>query len=288
MSEASENLSNINAHTETSSTTTSDTGTTETQQAAPSSWNGDEWRFKARNKDVVPQSRDHLIKWAQMGYDYGANMSDFQRQKLDFENQQKQMGDITRWREIDEYAKNNPNWREFIERSWSDRELHNTSLDPSDPISNELLTTKQELAQIKDYISGLKAKEVEARRASDDQSLDKEISGLRDAYKGEVDFDETDELGNSLEYRVLKYANDNGLKSFKTAFRDYFWDKREEKLKTKAKDEAAKSVQDSTKAGILGRSQAPSQKSVNGLKGNIKKLSYDDLLAQAKEELRGN
>ena len=98
-----------------------------------------------------------------------------------------------------------------------------------------------------------------------------------------MDLSKADENGATMEFSVLKHAQEIGTNSFKTAFLDLYHDKimlhKEEALKEQfAKDNQAK-----FKQGVVGQTTAPRTGVQNA--GNVRGKSYNDLLAEALDEL---
>ncbi len=55
------------------------------EEAAPSpEWNGADWTLKVNGAEVVPESRDDLVRWAQMGHDYTQKTQQLAEEKQNF------------------------------------------------------------------------------------------------------------------------------------------------------------------------------------------------------------
>ncbi len=92
-----------------------------------------------------------------------------------------------------------------------------------------------------------------------------------------------DETGLTLEMRVLNHAQENGINSFRAAFRDFNHEKLVAIAASKAREDATKKRQMDAKNGLLGVSSTP-MKGVQSAQ-NVKNKSYNDLVNEAKAEL---
>src|SRR6186713_1251140 len=62
---------------------------------------------------------DRFKQWASQGYDYSQKMQEFKTQQAAFEKSQKEFEPLkSRYSEIDEYAKQNPQWLEQVNQSY--------------------------------------------------------------------------------------------------------------------------------------------------------------------------
>jgi hypothetical protein len=241
-----------------------------TSQEFEINWNGKQ----------IKAPLDKLTKWASQGYDYAQRMEAFKNQQTEFENTRQQFEPkLKQYSEVDEYASKNPEWWDHVTKSWQERQQ---ALDPSNPIAGELQSVKQELQELKKFREQLThEKSAEAQRV-DDERLDSEISQLREQHK-DLDWNSVDETGFTLESRILKHATENGINSFRAAFRDYNHDRLVEMASLKAKEDAVKERQKSEKAGLLGYSKTPR----SGIQGaaDVKGKTYSQLAQEALQEL---
>lgn len=240
------------------------------QQEYEINWNGKQ----------IKAPLDKVTKWASQGYDYAQRMEQFKALQSEFENTRQQFEPkLKRYSEVDEFAAKNPEWWDHVQKSWQERQQ---ALDPSNPIAGELQSVKQELQELKKFREQLtQEKTAEVQKAEDDR-LDSEISQMRSTHK-DLDWASVDESGFTLEARILKHATDNGINSFRAAFRDYNHDRLVEMAAMKAKEDAVKDRQKSEKAGLLGYSKTPR----SGIQGaaDVKGKSYSQLAQEALQEL---
>jgi hypothetical protein len=120
------------------------------------------------------------------------------------------------------------------------------------------------------------------RQKTEDAALESEVSQLRQQHK-DLDWNSADENGHSLEQRVLKHASENGINSFRAAFRDYNHDQLLKLTELRAREAAMLERQKVVKSGLLGQSPTPKK----GLQtaDNVKGKSYNNLVSEALSEL---
>lgn len=254
------------------------------EQAAAPAWNGDEWGFEWNGKKIVPDSRDKVMQWQSLGYNYSQRMGELNKthaQKMaEIEERAKQYQGYDRYKSVDEYARTNPQWWEHVEKSYQARDVPQ-NLDPSlAPVLNPLL---ERLNQTESVLGQWQQEKQQQEYERQDQALDTEIDEIRKTFPN-IDLNSVDPAsGETLELRVLKHAGQLGTSSFRAAFRDYFHDKLIELSKASALESAAKEKEANAKKGILGNSRAP----VKGITPaqNIRGKSYDQLAQEALAEM---
>lgn len=57
-------------------------------------WDGSQWTLKYRDKPVVPQSRDELIKWAQLGYNNDQRMRNLDQKESKLSEMEQQLAQV--------------------------------------------------------------------------------------------------------------------------------------------------------------------------------------------------
>jgi hypothetical protein len=244
------------------------------QQAAPQeyeiNWNGKQ----------IKAPIDKLTKWASQGYDYAQRMEALKTQQSEFEqNRQQFEPKLNLYKDVDDYAAKNPDWWDHVQKSWQERQQ---AFDPSNPIANELNTLKSEIQELRKFKDDLHNEKIQEKRKAEDSALDNEIGEMRKAY-ADLDWASVDDNGMTLESRILQHATNNGINSFRAAFRDYNHDRLVEIAAMKAKEQAVKDRKAAAKAGLLGVSSTPR----HGIQqaGNVRSKSYNDLTQEALKEL---
>lgn len=192
---------------------------------------------------------------------------------------------LDRYKEVDAYAKENPDWWDHVQNSYGQKDKNDATiqneneLKQDQELSPEISELKNELNQIKQFISAQKETELMARQKEEDALLEAEIDGIKEQYPY-LDFKTVDDKGVSLEQKVLKHAQAINTNSFRAAFRDLMHDKIVSKAQETAKESLGRDLQRKTKLGILG---------TEGEKVKVKSYSrdksYEDLVKDALDEL---
>ena len=236
------------------------------------------------NGKEVKASRDKMIQWAQLGYQYpqkagelNQKQQEFQARQAEFEKQRQEMEQrLNPYREVDEYAAKNPDWWAQVQEQYKQK-LAGAQTNP------EVQQLKAELAELKAFRDEYKNEKQSKQVQEEDSKLGQEIESIRKQYSN-IDFETPDEEGLNLEMKILKHAQENGLPSFRAAFRDYYHDHLLGRAKEEGKEAISKEVQKRTKLGILSESSKPTK----GLKvaENVKNKSYEELKREALSELQ--
>jgi hypothetical protein len=234
---------------------------------------------------TVRETMEMLKKRASMGYHYAQRMEALKAREAEINGSASKFESLQRWQEYNDFAEKNPAWAKHVEQSWEQRESLLQSQgaeDPNSPLHAELNSVKQQLGEVSQFLGSLKAEREQQQQASEDKALTSEIQSIRERYT-DTDFDLADESGKSLEYRILEHAAQNGIKSFKTAFHDFYHDNLIKAKEDKAKESVIREQQKNKKAGIIGITDAPT-KGLNRAQ-NTRGKSYDQLAQEAMAEL---
>jgi len=240
-----------------------------------------EYEYTASGKSIK-EPISMILKRASQGYDYSQKMNEFNQRSNEFNQRYKT------YQDIDNFAQQNPQWWEHIQNSFNNREsfqsqqpqaMASQTMQTGDPRVDSLLN---EFGEVKSFIQQMQSKEQQQIREQADARLKDEIEGIKKQY-GNIDFSQADESGKSLEHKVMEYAVENGIKSFRTAFRDFYHDELVKRASEQSKDNIAKDMQRKTKLGLLGQTQAPTK----GIAAtdNVRSKSYGDLAQEALREL---
>lgn len=247
--------------------------------AQPSNQTPQEYAFTWNGKEIKAPV-DKLTKWASQGYDYAQRMEAFKQQQADFESQRQQFEPrLNLYKEVDEFANKNPDWWKHVEASYKERQQ---ALDPSNPIASELSQLKSELSELKTFREQLAQEKMAERQKAEDAALDSEVSQIRAQHK-DLDWTGVDDTGLTLEQRVLKHAGDNGINSFRAAFRDYNHDQLMKLTELRARESAMLERQKVVKSGLLGQSPTP-KKGIQSA-DNVRGKTYNNLVSEALTEL---
>lgn len=231
------------------------------------------------NGKQIEAPLEKVLQWAQMGYNYPQKAAELNQKEQDFLKRQQEIQELeNKWKpykEVDEYASKNPDWWTQVQQSYQQK----ITAAESNP---EITQLKQELAELKKFRDELSTEKQSTKIQEEDKRLAGEVESIRKTYSN-IDFDTPDEEGLNLEMKVLKHAQENGIPTFRAAFRDYYHDHLLGKAKEEGKELVSKEIQKRTKLGILGETSKPTK----GLKPaeNVKNKTYEQLAREALEEL---
>jgi len=252
-----------------------------------------EFEFTAGGKPIkVPATDPRVKQWLAQGHDYAQRMAEFKQSQAKWEAER---GELEKkyapYRDVDTFIQQNPEWWSHVQQAWQARQAQaearapQAAADPNNPLTQELETLKQQLAELSQFKQSFETEKQAQARQAEDAKLKEEIQSIRTQFK-DLDWDTPDESGYSLELRVLKHAADNGIQNFRAAFRDYNHEHIVKLAEERAKEAVAKENQRRTKLGLLGASPTPKKSAAPEVE-NIKQKSWDQLEREALEELRG-
>lgn len=228
----------------------------------------------------VPFTDERVKQWASMGYDYATNMAEFNKTRTQFETERKQIEALkSEYGPVDEYVKKNPDFWQHVLQTWQQKQ---SNMDPNNPLASELQKVKEELTGIKQFKEELSQERQIQKIQSEDKALDEDIRSIQAKYK-DLDWKNRDESGKTLEYKVMEYAMQNKIGSFKTAFHDFYHDHLVKYKEERAKESATKEIQSKSKQGLLGKSPTPTKMLTQAQ--DTKGKSYDQLTKEALKEL---
>lgn len=234
----------------------------EPEQPAEPIWNGSEWEFEWNGKKIVPDSPDKLKIWAAQGYNYSQRMGELNKthaqrmQEAEARERQAQQLEsrFKPYVEIDEYARQNQDWWNHVQQSFQQRQQ--PQLDPA--LKQVISPIEEKLSRFEQFLAQQEQAQEQARIQQEDQALDTEIESIRKSHPN-IDLSARDESGETLERRVLKHAQEIGTNSFRAAFRDYLHDQLVVQQSAQTKLQAVKETQAQAKAGLLGKTPAPTR-----------------------------
>ena len=262
------------------------TGTAPQAPAAPdpNAWRQNfQWEFDHGGKKVSPDSADKARTWMQLGYQANTRFQELKSREAEFQKQRQEIEargkHYSQYDEVDKYARQNPEWWNHVEEQYKQRAVH--GLDPSlAPIVQPLM---QRLEATEGFIQTMQQAEEERKLAEHDQALAADVETIRKDFPT-IDLAATDpETGRTLEWKVLNHAQQNGIHSFRAAFKDLFYDKLVEEAKAASLSTIAKGHAGAAKRGVLGHSPVPT-KTLKPAQ-NVRGKSYEDLTQEALQEL---
>lgn len=283
MENDNENLSSVDS-VEQADELLSNIETPETSaiQDAPQQSN-DEFDFTVGGKQIKAK-REQLIQWAQQGYTAPTRISQLTKELEGFKKKwseaEPRFNEMDqKYGPVDKYVRENPQFWDHVVKSYEQR---NQALqDGSNPIAQVVTDLQKQVQDLVQYKTQIEQQQANIRTQQEDQAYMQTFEGIKKAY-ADVDFTTPDEEGKTLEYKVLEHATQNGIKDFKTAFRDFYHDELMKRAEGKAKENVIKEKQKNAKLGILGVTQTPTKRTDPK---NIRSMSYDDLAQEALREL---
>jgi len=179
-------------------------GTPDPTQAQPV----DEFSLTVGGKEIKAK-REQLMKWAQQGYDAPNRIGELNKQLESWKQKESMFKELEgKYGVVDQYVRENPQWWQFVQDQYSKLQEQN---------ANPLMDT---LKQLQEKVNGLEEYKNNIVMSQEDKAYQAELQAIQKQYP-KVDLSTPDESGKSLEYKVLEYARENGIKKFQTAFRDF-------------------------------------------------------------------
>ncbi len=226
------------------------------------------WDVPWNGKSIRGTESD-LLKWASQGYDYSQKMNELSSKQSEWDRQrQESEARIKPFQEIDSYAQQNPDWWAHVEKNWESREQVKQEsllqqLPPEiKPVFENLLSEQK---QIKEFQAQWHQEKMEQAAKEDDQKLLSTVQELQAKHK--IDFASRDESGQTLEYRVLAFARENGInhpdpqKAFEIAFNAYYQPVWAKHYEMQGREAERKERDKARESGLLSRTPAPASPS---------------------------
>lgn len=212
---------------------------------------------------TIKAKEDQILKWAQMGYSAPNEIGTLRKQLDSWTQKEAALKELeSRYKTIDDYARQNPQWLQFIQNQY---EQTLAQQQQANPLLNEFQTLKQQVDELAQYKNNIVMQQ-------EDQAYLTELESVKKSYP-KIDLSTPDETGKSLEYKILEHAQQNGIKKFSTAFKDYMHDELLKMKEEEAKEKLIKDKQAKSKLGILNVSDVPTTKKEFSTKGK----SYNQL-----------
>lgn len=214
-----------------------------------------EYAFSHRGQEIKVKENDPKFQqWLSQGYDYGTNVNSFRQEQEKF-NQSRQEFEQTfaPYKEIDQYARQNPDWWAHVDQSYQQREQQGQqAISPEIQryLDAKLEPISKDLPLMKEFLQEQQTQKLEKQRADEDAQLATSMKSLQEKYKG-LDFSAKDESGLSLESRVLNHAVGNGFPTFRAAFLDYYHDSLEKQAEARGRESFQAEAQKRQKLGLL-------------------------------------
>lgn len=250
---------------------------------APTEPSFKEYEFNSRGQAVKIKENDpRFQQWLSQGHDYSQNINQFksEREKWD-QDRQKWEKDWSVYREIDAFAKQNPDWLNTVQQSYAQQRQSGTqgAIPPEvkQYLDQQLAPVAQDIPLMKQFLQEMQTQKMEKQQSDEDARLSDAMKSIQAKYQN-LDFAAKDESGFSLEHRVLDHAVKNGIPTFKAAFLDYYHDNLEKLAEARGKEATMKEIEKRKKMGLLDESPAPKRQNAPRF-GNsgAKSQSWNDL-----------
>lgn len=241
----------------------------------------------------VPYSK--ALQFAQQGYDYSQRMNDYNAQVQKFQQEQSAWNQERsemqqRWAQYDEiskYAEQNPQWWGLVQNAWQ-KELQRSQggapqgtspqMDiASHPMFQQL---QQQLEEMRGFVNAQKEREEAIANEKANAALDQAIDEFQKQYPS-FQWNVLDESNMTLTDKIINYAAQNEIPSFRAAALAYLEPQLVGKLQMDGKQQAGEAIRRQTELG-LGANLQP-----GGLSGafNTAEKTYEDLANEAIREL---
>lgn len=238
----------------------------------------DEFEFTVGGKSIKA-NREKMIKWAQMGYDAPTRIGSLTKEIESWKQKGSRFDELeSKYGEIDKFVREKPEFWDHVTQSWKQKDqLLN---DQSNPLATTVQQLQQTVQGLLGKVTTYEQQQQQVRTAREDEAYQQEFAGITTKYP-QVDFKTPDETGKTLEYKVIEYALEKGIKEFTPAFRAFYHDELVKLEAEKAKESVVKEKQKNTRLGILGKTDTPTKRSSDDVKGK----SYADITRQIIDEL---
>jgi hypothetical protein len=237
-----------------------------------------EFEFDWSGKKIKAPIDMILSKYAPMGYDYAQRMQAFKAEQAQKAKElEEQYKPYERYKQVDEYARKDPQWWQHVEQSYQDR------LNSEDPNVVRLKSVlEEELKPFKEILTQQEQAKEQEKVTKEDSALAEEMKSIREKYS-DLDFDAPDAEGKSLDLRIIEHGVQHGIKSYKTAFLDFYHDQLEKRAEARGREANTKEVQKRTKLGLSASTPTPKKALDEGF--DVKGKSYNDILNEVTERL---
>jgi hypothetical protein len=216
---------------------------------------------------------EKVLKHAQMGYNYAQRAEGLNAREAEYNQAQERIKQLARWEEYDKYAQQNPEWAKHVENTWNNRgqvgaqpqaqsgQFDYGDMDPDNPLTGTVLQLQQTIQDLQSQFGekfGMVDQFLNAQQISkEDAALDREINTAREQFGKLLNFDEPDDEGRNVEFKVLEHMKATGLNNFAAALKDLYFDELMTAKSQQLLEQQAAATQAKTKSGIIGTSPTP-------------------------------
>jgi len=219
-----------------------------------------------------------VLKRASQGYDYAQKMEQFKQQQAEVTQRQEAADELrNKYAQIDDYARENPDWYDHWSTAYDNRATN--AVDQEQP-AVDLSPVMQRIDAIENSFKGVQDHITQQKESIEDGKFWDEVKAVQKEYP-DVDLKQSDEAGKTLEYKILQHATDNGIASFRVAFRDFYHDSLKTRAVEQAKQDLIAKDKDNRKKGIVGVSNTPM---LSSEMPNLRGMHENDILQAAINE----
>lgn len=268
---------------EPSDSASTDPGADDAKQSAAAQ----DFAFTVGGKEVkvdLNKDREKLIRWAQQGYEAPNKLGELNKQlqawtakEQAWKTQEAKVKEYQdKYEGVDKYIRENPQWWSTVQAEFQKAQsgAQGQAVDP------RFDTLKQEIDGLKQVAQTYQERVQQQQMQQEDAKYIEEFNTVQKQYP-KIDFVSPDETGRNLEYKVLEYAQEKGIREFTAAFKAFHHDELVKLAQEEAKQKVISDKQSKTKLGILGISSTPTPRKTDSVRGK----SYNDLAGEALEEL---
>jgi len=242
-------------------------------------------KYNADSKEIEEPLSD-ILKRASQGYHYAQRMNELKNQEKSWQQQIAEANGLAeKYREIDEYARQNPDWFDHWNNAYQNRSIQiggspeNQGFDP-DQITSLI---DQKLAPFQETLQQQKLRMEQERVSQEDAALDSQVDSTIKEFQ-DVDFTATDpNTGKSLEYQIYEFMAQNNIGDFNKAYKIMHYDQIMARNIERAKSDLVKQEQAKKKQGIVSESSGAKRQ---GIPQDINKLTPDQFEQLQMEELK--
>ena len=241
-------------------------------------------KYTANGKEIS-EPIETVLKRASQGYNYAQRMAEIKAQEAQWQKQLEESKSLAdKYREIDEYARQNPDWFNHWNNAYQNRSQgfsnspEQTGFDPNQITGLIEQKLQPHLGTLQEMQERLNREKVE----QENKLLDSQVQKTKQKY-ADVDFSASDpESGKTLEFKVYELMAQKGYDDFETAYKVLDHDNIVARQIEKAKADLVKAEQQKRKQGIVAEKSAKKPDAVNYKQVPENKL-IDDALAYVEE-----
>ena len=237
------------------------------------------FEYQASGK-TVKEDLETILKRASQGYNYAQLVNEHKNSVESFQSERdRHLADLGVWKQYDEYAKQNPEWSEFVKSQWESRQSFGQ---PQNDLGHQQPSVNDIHPEVRTFMEEYRANQRVAQEQAEDSALNEQIQSVQKEFP-EFDLSFSDpSTGMTIEMQVIEHAKANGINSFKSAFKDLMMDQIIERRIAATKEATAKEIANRTKQGFISKSDT-SLNDIGSQKFKSSGSLHDDLIQGALE-----